>query len=95
MFNLHGGTTIGLATSATLNVGGAVLAHNAGLVFLTIALVCLTTLSTVIAVAMLVRFGRNHARHQTQDAVFAARRAWRAALLREGQITNGNHNPHL
>jgi hypothetical protein len=82
MWNLHGGTAIGVATSATLSIIGGTYLHGAGLVALSILFLGVMFVSTLLAVATMVRFFRNQHRNDRYAEIKDARQAWVEAHAR-------------
>jgi hypothetical protein len=82
MVNLHGGTVLGVATTAVLNTVGATYLQGTGLAILSALFLGVMFLSTLLAVATIVRFFRNQRRIDLHASVANAKREWVIAHTR-------------
>lgn len=82
MLNLHGGTVLGVATTATLNIVGATYLHDTGQHILSLLFISVMFVSTLLTVATFVRFFRNQRRFDMHAIVEGAKAEWLEAHKR-------------
>lgn len=87
MLNLHGGTTLGIATTAVLSVVGGMYLEEVGSMILSILFLGVMVVSTLFAVATIVRFFRNQRRMDIHTTIEEAKREWRDAHERSSAFS--------